>query len=33
MYENHKIGDISVSLFWYFLNFGELQVPLATIEF
>ena len=33
MYENHKIGDISISLFWHFLNFGELQVPLATIEF
>ena len=33
MYENHKIDDISISLFWHFLKFGELQVPLVTIAF
>ena len=32
IYENHKIGDISISLFWHFLNFGELQVPLRWIS-
>ena len=33
MYENHKIGDISISLFWHFMNFGAIKDPLTTIEF